>query len=308
MATRKQLSRDNFLHMLADPFEPAKAKFPYDGSYKIDGVRAGVIDGNLRSRKLKPFANKHVQRILSNPIYNGLDGELVMGSPTAEDCMRVSDSAITTIKGEPYMTWYVFDDFTDPDLPARERKARAKERVQHFDDLEIRIVFLDTTPIPDMAALEAFKERALKLGYEGVMLNHPEGLYKYGRSTMVENLLLKVKPKDRFEMIVTGTVEEMKNNNVAKVDERGYTKRSTHKANKVGKGRIGKLLGRALNGPFHGMKGIRVGSGLTAADKELGPEYWIGKIVVVEYVPVGIKDKPRHPTFKGERKADISTK
>jgi DNA ligase-1 len=44
--------------------------------------------------------------------------------------------------------------------------------------------------------LDAFEADCLRDGFEGVMLRSPSGRYKFGRSTLKENLLLKLK---RFE-------------------------------------------------------------------------------------------------------------
>jgi DNA ligase-1 len=54
---------------------------------------------------------------------------------------------------------------------------------------------------------------------------------------------------------------------------------------------------------------FNIGTGFTAADRL---EMWknranlLDKIVTYEYLPIGVKDKPRHPCFKGFRiEADL---
>ena len=86
--------------------------------------------------------------------------------------------------------------------------------------------------------------------------------------------------------------------NEKEVDERGYTKRSSHKDNKVASGVMGALVVKDL---VTGVE-FEIGTGFTAVDREA---LWlaspVGKIVKYKFFPVGVKDKPRHPVFLGFR-------
>ena len=46
--------------------------------------------------------------------------------------------------------------------------------------------------LQSLLCLQLYEERCLEQGYEGVMLRDPNGLYKFGRSTMREQGLIQV--------------------------------------------------------------------------------------------------------------------
>jgi DNA ligase 1 len=97
----------------------------------------------------------------------------------------------------------------------------------------------------------------------------------------------------------------MHNDNVATVDERGYTKRSSHQENKVGTDTLGALVVKGVNGPFEGVE-FNIGTGF---DDRLRKEIWskrdyyLRSIVKYKFFAVGVKDAPRHPVFLGFRNA-----
>ena len=51
-------------------------------SRKLDGIRATVQGGRLRSRTLKDIPNVNVQKMFAG-LPEGLDGELIFGKPIA---------------------------------------------------------------------------------------------------------------------------------------------------------------------------------------------------------------------------------
>ena len=118
------------------------------------------------------------------------------------------------------------------------------------------------------------------------------------RSRLSLKILLKLKRFTDSEAVILDVVEEMANMNEATVDERGYTKRSSHQDNKVGKGRMGALLVRDLTTGVE----FQIGTGFDAADRA---EFWEqdmrGKIVKYKSFSIGVKDKPRFPSFLGLR-------
>lgn len=82
-------------------------------SPKLDGIRCLIIDGVACGRSLKPLPNKHVQALLGRAEFNGLDGELIVGSPTAKDVFQQTSSGVMSIEGEPSVIFHVFDDFVE---------------------------------------------------------------------------------------------------------------------------------------------------------------------------------------------------
>lgn len=276
-------------------FDLSKLRYPLLVSPKLDGIRAIVMDGRLVSRNLKLIPNGHVQSMFGKPAYEGLDGELICGSPTDKACFRNTSSAVMSYDGKPTVTYHIFDRFTQGDLPFSHRYSNL--------DLDFMPEFNSGTQIVEHQTVRRaedlleYEEKVLEEGYEGVMIRDPEGPYKYGRSTFREGWLLKMKRFLDSEAVILDVEEEMHNANEATRSLTGKLKRSSHKENMVPKGRAGTLKARDIH------SGVEFNmAGLT---DELKNEFWknppIGKIVKYKYFPIGIKDKPRHPQFVGFR-------
>jgi DNA ligase-1 len=149
-------------------------------------------------------------------------------------------------------------------------------------------------------AILTWEESYLATGYEGVMLRHPDGPYKHGRSTAKEAWLLKVKRFVDAEAKVIGFSEAQHNANEAKRNELGQLERSSHKAGKVGKQTLGALMVKDLKTGVE----FDIGTGFTADQRHLLwciGENLIGKVVKYKSQPTGVKDKPRFPVFLGFR-------
>lgn len=274
-----------------------EGKWPLIASAKLDGIRVLIKDGVAVSRTLKPIRNKYVQSILGVPALEGLDGEIIVGSSTDDDAFRNTTSGVMSEDGEPDFTFFVFDKY-DVDDPFVLRLSKAGEII---DGANVpNVVTLPHKLVFNAVELEAFEKECLELGFEGVMLRKPLGDYKYGRSTLKEGILMKVKQFVDSEARIVGFVERMHNANEATTDNLGHTERSSHKENLVGRGDLG-----ALNVvDIHTGVEFDIGTGFTDEVRAFiweNKESFLGKIVKYKYFPVGIKDKPRHPVFLGVR-------
>lgn len=276
--------------------------FPMLASPKLDGIRAMVrssVPGTevLLSRKLKPIPNRHTQALLSHGGLHGLDGELIFGKPNAEDVYRMTDSAVMTHAGEPDVKFYVFDDWSSDDAYATRYKATRK-RVHDLIDEGFPLKWVTHRVIHNVEELLEYEEKCLDHGYEGVMLRSFGGLYKQGRSTLSQMWLVKIKRTEDFEAQIVDSYELKHNDNAATINELGYTKRSSHKANKRGGGTLGGFVMRRKDGVQFRCGG---GQGLTA---KLRAELWAvretlpGKWCTVQSLPIGVKNLPRHPQVK----------
>ena len=288
----------NFKPMLSASVDDVKAlRLPLFGSPKLDGIRAMVVDGVLVSRNLKPIPNKRVQAMFSKRMLEGLDGELIVGPVGAPDVFRATTSGVMSVDGEPDVWFHVFDCMSEPELPFYRRLEVARNIATGSG----RSVVVDQSPIVDLEGLAAFEAECLALGYEGVMLRHPESLYKYGRGTLRAHDLMKLKQFADAEAKVVGVFEQQHNTNEAKRDALGRVERSSHKAGKVGKGVLGGLEVVGVNGPYKG-KEFNIGTGFDDAQRAaLWRENLTGKIVKYKYFPSGSKDAPRFPVFLGWR-------
>lgn len=281
--------------------EIGKIQYPLYASSKLDGVRGIVIDGVLHSRSLKLFPNQHVHSLFSKPEYSGLDGELILGDPCAKDVFRVTSAACQRHEGTPDMKFYVFDRW-DVEGPFRMRLAEDLNRLLR----DPNIVVVPQMRIESEAELLSYETECLDLGYEGLILRSPDGPYKFGRSTLREGIMLKLKKFRDSESEILEVIEEMENTNEKKVNELGRGKRSSHLAGMVPKGTAGALRVRDLTTGVE----FNVGTGLTDAD---GIFFWenreaaVGKIIKYKSFPIGEKDLPRFPVYLGLREAwDIS--
>lgn len=289
---------DDFKPMLACDHKPELLKFPYSASPKLDGVRAIVMNGKVYSRSKKLIPNARVQYLFGHKDYNGLDGELIVGAPNAPDTYRNTVSGVMSEDKMPNVTFNVFDHVLH----------HAKDWATRFFEADSTIGLnsgkcirrLDHVLVSSIEQLDAYEAKCLAEGYEGVMLRAPEGLYKFGRATAKEGTLLKVKRFNDGEAEVLEIIEEMHNGNEAETNELGRTKRSSHQANKTGKGRMGALRVRDL---LSGVE-FNVGTGFNDSDKEW---FWLkgrpGLLVKYKSLLIGVKDKPRHPVYLGLRDA-----
>lgn len=316
-----------FKPMLAGtPQSDADARFPMLASPKLDGIRAACKDRTLLSRSLKLIPNKLVQSVLSLPELHGLDGELVVGPANAPNVMQATTSIVMSIEKIVPFEYHVFD-FWDSREGFHDRLAHAEHVVLSATRnwlslmtaarLEGAPAFIHECPIRmvphrmahNLDELAAFEAEMLELGYEGIMGRHPNGAYKFGRSTVREGGLLKFKRFTDGEAIIVGFEEEMKNGNAAQTNELGRTKRSTAKAGLTGKGTLGAFVCKRLT---VNAKGVLVTSDLTfnigtGMDAALRQRVWerreayMNGIVKFKHFEHGVVDAPRHPVFIGFR-------
>ena len=274
--------------MLACNVDLTKLKFPVLASPKLDGVRAIIRDGVVLSRSLKPIPNRHVQMMFGRPELEGLDGELILGDPTHPEAYRRTVSAIMSIEGDPDVDFHVFDRW-DRDYPYNE--------VALSYGLTIPVC---STPIHNMEELEEYEVALLDKGYEGVILRDPQSPYKFGRSTVKEGYLLKLKRFADSEAEILGFEELMHNHNEATINETGHHERSTKQDGLLPADMLGALIVRDI----HSGEEFKIGTGFTAAERK---KFWKLKailrctLVKYQYFPTGSKEKPRFPSFQGFR-------
>jgi len=289
-----------FKPTLAVNAEFSKIKYPVYASPKLDGIRCSIVDGKALSRTLKPIPNKHIYEQLSRDKLNGLDGELIVGSPTSPCCYNESVSNVMAFDKVPDYTYYVFDHHGVSGSFARrfQELLASPGQWNKFP----QICLLEQNLLADEDSMLAYEAAKVEEGYEGIILRSPDAPYKFGRSTVKEGYLLKVKRFLDSEAEIIGFEEEMENTNEAKTNELGRTKRSTAQAGLVGKGTLGAFRVRDV------VSGIdfSVGTGLTALQRGVfwqRQDEYLGKFLKYKYFPVGVKVAPRHPVFLGFRDA-----
>jgi DNA ligase-1 len=292
-----------FRPMLAGKYDPAKQRFPALGSPKLDGVRALIKNRTVLSRSLTPFPNKRLQLQFGREELEGYDGELIVGNPWDKNVCDATRSETAQIDGPCTADFYVFDRH---DMPQHNYLYR-----QAYIYPYARTHLLEQTYLHSLAEVDAYEQQQLDIGYEGIILRKPDGMYKYGRSTVNEGLLLKVKRFEDSEAQIIGMEELMHNANEAQLSNIGLIKRQTLQENQHGMGTMGALLLRDV----HTGVEFKIGTGFTAEQRAW---FWrkcnpttiaLGYPIIVKYkfFPVGVKDKPRHPVYLGLRdRSDMS--
>lgn len=302
------------------PVDLEKLRYPMYMSAKIDGIRAILHKDKsgtfqLYSKRGKLIPNRHLQEqaALFNNVWEGeapnliFDGELVTGMqrPMGGDIFHPYNeiqSNLMSEDGEPEVTFLTFD------------MAYAAQYHERYFALGSYVVEMGTlwmarlthVVVHNAEEVQNFLDDLLSKGYEGAMLRDPNCTYMYGNSTLKEQALIKLKPFEDTEARILGYEEEETNLNDKEYNEHGLAKRSSHKDNKVPNNRLGALYVEAtINDKI---VQFSVGSGFTDAQRI---EFWnnkeslVDKHIVVKYQKHGMKDKPRHPVFKGFRNVDI---
>ena len=282
--------------LLAEIVEDAtELKFPVLATPKLDGIRVLKVGGKAVTRKFKPIPNTHIRNLLEQYLPDGVDGE-IMTDGTFNDIQ----SKVMSFDGKPEFTLYLFD-YVKEDLN-RPYKDRVSDFEFLFDDITLpfKVVKLMPKTINNVTELLEYEDLCLTAGYEGVMLRNPDSKYKCGRSTLKEQILLKLKRFLDAEAVVVGFEEKMHNDNTQEKDELGLSKRSFKKDGLVFANTLGSLIVEDATTK------IRFGIG-TGFDDSLKLEIWnnkekyLNRLVKYKYQSVGQKTAPRFPVFLGFR-------
>jgi DNA ligase-1 len=273
-------------------------QFPLLCSYKLDGIRCITKSDVCKSRSFINLPNLEVQEYFSK--YQELDGELIDGCYHDPDVYNRTQSTVMSVnKTASQVCLYVFDYVLESlaDEPYYERLKMVEEYVAAINDP--RVIFLEHILCNNIEELLAFEEKALLMGFEGIMARAVNGRYKHGRGTWKEGIIYKVKRFADEEAVIVGFEERMTNNNVAGVDAFGRSKRSHNAENKEGAGTTGRILvewmGQTLS--------IAPGSFTHDQLQEIWnhQDKYIGKLLRFRHFPHGQKDRPRMPRATGFR-------
>lgn len=289
-------SLDTFKPMLAcnDELDLTKVVYPVIAQPKFDGIRCTILPGlGPVSRTLKPIPNDFIRgKLAVSPLRPGAlhsDGEIVTYTDGRPDELNTVQSKVMSKDGEPVFTYHVFDHVERPDDPYEKRWAR--------------IAFGDKCPllvIDDEAALLEYEDKMVAAGWEGVILRKPGAVYKFGRSTMREGILLKMKRFHDAEARVIGFVEGTTNTNEQTRDALGHAKRSKAKAGMIPADTLGALKMKMLDSEVE----FEIGSGF---DDALKKKIWhnqadyVLKLVTYKFQRLGPHGRPLLPVFKAFR-------
>jgi len=264
--------------------------YPCLVSAKLDGIRGMILDGKLVSRSLKPIPNRYVQTMLADPLFEGLDGELTLRNDPHN--FNANQSAFMSHDGKPDFVFNVFDDRTTHEGSALRRKAHMVGRVQELRNNGCRYMeFCRQYLLKSSTEVRDMYNSARSQGYEGLIIMHPEKPYKFGRSTLKQQISLKLKPCNDAEAVIIGMEELMRNLDAGN---------SHKKENMVPGEMMGAVIGVMTDGTV-----MKCGTGFTHEQRR---EIWTnfskykGQKFTYKFMETfPDTGAPRSPVFKGMR-------
>jgi len=308
-----------FKPILAPNQEPdlAEVKYPIMASYKLDGIRCIFYKGQMLSRSLKPIVNRQLREKFENirawteKTGNVLDGEIYSPDLTFQEITRcvmtqdfTSEKSIKKLGGiytiPDSVKFYCFDALFGgrTDYCFRDRYKMVIEISGMVDNI-IPVVHDWVFSQEDV---EQMFDKALREGYEGLILRNGQSNYKFGRGTLKEGIIYKVKPFRTFDGKITDVIQGTKVNPDAekKINELGHSVTSKKKADRIPIGMASDFVVK-----YQG-KTLKVSlSSMTHEERKYVWNYR-GKLVgtMIEYkgMLIGSKDLPRHPVFVRYRK------
>lgn len=302
---------------LAEDADLSTLKFPTWAQPKIDGVRAMNMAGTLTGRSLDPFEGHGITRYFSQPHFRGLDGEMTLGSdPASTDRLcSATTGAMGRFKGVTEMAdlhWWVFDWLAGTGLVYYQRYNFLQAVVAELNHPRVHLVPYEVVESLEQAVAVIAKHAAA--GYEGTIFRNPYAELKEGRPTKGLQQLLRVKPWETAEIIVTGLTEGNANGNAAKTNTLGRTERSSAKAGLVPNEQVGSIQGRLLADVLHPVTKevmfkkdlmINVSPGdMTIKQRKhfwANPDDILHHVVTFKHMAHGVKDVPRMPGYKSHR-------
>lgn len=286
-----------FRVMKGEPVVLEHLRYPGLASSKLNGVRGYVRNGSVWSTANKLLPNVNLQDVFGK--FEHLDGEFIVGDPsdTQNSLNRTTSIVMSDDKPITGLKFYVFDHIADTDAPFSARTLLMNAAVKQYKSQ--LLVPLEHVTIRSEAELLVKEVEYLKAGYEGLIWRDPDAPYKFGKSTAKQAWMGKMKRFTDDEAEIIGFVEEMFNGNAATISETGRTKRSSAKAGKTGKGRLGALTLRRKDGVT-----FNCGTGF---DDRLRQDIWdnqreyLGQLAKYKFFEIGSGNVPVLPVFLGIR-------
>lgn len=270
--------------------------YPMYASFKLDGIRGIGRPHGIVSRSDKPLPSSYVQTTFGFGPYDGFDGEMVSRVIRPGLVYKDTYSACMTHGAQTPVDWYLFDHHTHAHMPYRDRLAVLHAQLAEHPHPHIKV--LEQKEIFSWEELLEYEKLALDLGFEGLVVRRKDAPYKYGRSTGPQQWMMAMVRIAKSEFVITGVYEGLSNQNEAIIDSRGYTTRSKHMEQMVGKGMVGGFYGH----DYHSKVEFKIGvaEGLDHDTRRAiwqNPNTVIGKITKYKFKPYGVDVAPRQPVM-----------
>ena len=299
-------------------------KYGLLASTKLDGCRLLVYIGQLVTRSLKPLQNKQLREkfkplcksnvtLMDGEVYaEGIPFYMISSCFTTQDYNTKKSIQRWQVLCETYemditreevlkkLKFYIFDCVHDEHFNEAfvHRVSFAEDLAKDFPDL---IVPVQQVLVNSANEVRTMFKKVLKRGYEGLMLKDPNGKYKFGRGTVKEALIFKVKPYVTIDAQIIGVEQATKvDPNAPKtINELGRSVTSKKQEDRI-------LIPRAktftviykVNGEYQVKRHeVDVGIGGTEAERDeiwANQKSYMGRWIEYKGLLVGSKDVPRH--------------
>lgn len=279
-------------------FNAMKAlRYPVWATLKCDGVRGLRLNGTLMSRRLKLIPN-HELRERARHLPAGLDCELWNKQLPYNDIQSIVMSRV-----HPWYDQIKFQviDWFKPLQPSMSYAERCYHIGQWMHDAPAYVKWQAPVICDTPEQLFSYERSVIELEGEGICFRTPNSPYKFGRSTLSEQWLVKLTRWKYDEGVILGFYEQMENANRLTLDARGKSERSSHLENMRGKNTLGAVLVRNTAG-----QEFTIGTGLGLSDK-LRSTIWnnqstyLGMTIKYKCKEHGKKLLPRSPVLLGFR-------
>lgn len=286
-------------------------KYPLLASEKLDGIRCIFYKGQILSRSLKPIVNKQLKEkfealrkfsevnelILDGEIYSPkLTFQQITSYVMTQDLHQPKVGTSSGYRNIPdHLKFYCFDCLGNngKDEWFEIRLDYAESLISFYQDVATVVNHVEVKSAKDINDLFM---QSLERGCEGLILRDPQGKYKFGRGTLKEGIIYKVKPFVTFDAQITDVVQstEVREGAEKKINELGRSVTSKKKDDRV-------LIEKASAfWVLYDGKPLKVVLAMTDEEKEA---VWasrakqIGKWIEFKGMLVGAKDLPRHPVM-----------
>lgn len=264
---------------------------------KYDGIRCLTGDDMVVSRTLKLIPNEFVRaQVTRLACGHRLDGELV--SLATDDTplpFDVTQSNIMSRWQYPRFKYFIFDAW-DINDDYQGRLGWLFRRVQSESPYHQVVMPIWVFTYEEL--METNRQHLLD-GYEGTCVRTRTSPYKHGRATLREGYLLKIKPFEDDEALITGWTPFYRNLNPEETNALGLQERKHRMENKVvDPDRFGALVGISKK-----WGEVSIGTGFTDLQR-CNPAQFLNKMVTYKYQPNHSMDKPHAATFKSVRHVD----
>lgn len=327
---------DEITHMKKEkPFSPLLApnneidikelSYPLLGSYKLDGCRLVAKDGQFFTRSLKPLPNKQLNekfnsiRQYSEANNVMLDGELYthripfqfivscfmthdyeakLAIKKWDELCEKHDYHISREDVIDNMKFYMFDGVNGEHYEQPFGLRYINNVNKWSKDIPDLIEEVKHVVLNNAEEVETYFQEALNAGYEGLILRNPEGIYKFNRCSMKQNIIFKYKPFVTRDSIIKGIVQATKvNEDVEKTTNelgRSVTSKKAEDRHLVEKA-------QSFVVDFNGQD-LKVPIAMTDKEKEYiwnHQDEYIGKWIEFKFMEIGMKKGglPRIPKF-----------